>query len=72
MFQNYINPGGTWNVECGSESVALLNFDDQMKEFVKVKVESPCCQGFGICGEQFSADIIFNDDGIVIATRFRF
>lgn len=72
MFQNYINPLGTWADTCGSASVTLLNFDDQMKEFVKVKVNSDCCQGFGICGEQFSADIIFDDSGIVVATRFRF
>jgi Niemann-Pick C1 protein len=71
MFQSYVK-GGTWSEACGSDAVALLSFDEQMKEFVKLKVNDPCCQLYGICGEQFSADIVFDDDGIVVATRFRF
>ena len=27
---------------------------------------------YGICGEQFSSDIVFDDNGVVVATRFRF
>lgn len=72
MFKNYIDPTGTWNEDCGSSSVALLSFDDQIREFVKIKVNSKCCQAYGICGEQFSTDIVFDDDGSVTATRFRF
>ena len=49
-----------------------LGFDDAMAKFVKISVESDCCQSFGICGEQFVSDIIFNSDGKVTATRFRF
>lgn len=40
--------------------------------FVNVKIESDCCQKFGICGEQFVTDISFNKNGEVDATRFRF
>jgi len=43
-----------------------------MKQFVEVKIESDCCQMYGICGEQFSLDIIFDDLDRVEATRFRF
>jgi hypothetical protein len=43
MFKNYINKDGTWNEACGSSSVALLDFDEQARNFVKIKVESECC-----------------------------
>lgn len=33
---------------------------------------SQCCQKYGICGEQYSLDIVFNDEGKVETTRFRF
>jgi len=71
-YQNFINPNGVWADVCGSKHASVLNFDEQMKLFVKIKIESPCCQAFGICGEQFSLDIIFDDYDRVEATRFRF
>jgi len=43
-----------------------------MKMFVNIKIESDCCQSFGVCGEQFSLDIIFDDFGAVTSSRFRF
>lgn len=43
-----------------------------MRLFVQIKVESACCQQYGICGEQFFTDINFDDNGKVSATRFRF
>mmetsp|Transcript_19333 Transcript_19333/g.13993 ORF Transcript_19333/g.13993 Transcript_19333/m.13993 type:complete len:121 (+) Transcript_19333:607-969(+) len=43
MYENYVDPSGVWASVCGSASVALLNFDDQMQQFVKLKVEDPCC-----------------------------
>jgi len=43
-----------------------------MKQFVALKIEGECCQSYGICGEQFSLDIIFDDYDVVRATRFRF
>lgn len=72
MFENYVDPSGVWADTCGSSSVALLNFDDQMRHFVKIPVNGACCQAYGICGEQFTSDIVFNDNGTVVATRFRF
>ncbi len=70
-FQNYIQ-GGLWTEACDSNSVRDLDFDSQMKKFVKIKVESDCCQKYGICGEQFVTDVAFDRDGRVSATRFRF
>lgn len=71
-YSNYINPTATWSDDCGSKSVALLPFEDQMQAFVNIKILSKCCQSYGICGEQYSGDIIFDDFGSVISTRFRY
>jgi Niemann-Pick C1 protein len=43
-----------------------------MRKFVQIKVESDCCQKYGICGEQFVTDVAFDKTGRVSATRFRF
>jgi Niemann-Pick C1 protein len=43
-----------------------------MRAFTNIKVESDCCQKYGICGEQFVTDISFDKNGKVSATRFRF
>ena len=69
-FQNYIS-AGDWNEACGTENMGL-GFNEQMAAFVNIKVESPCCETYGICGEQFSLDVIFDDDNRVVSTRFRF
>ena len=49
-----------------------LDFDEQIREFVKIKIESDCCQKYGICGEQYVSDINFDVNGKVVATRFRY
>ena len=71
-YQNFINDKGIWADACGSKQAAVLNFDAQMKMFVNIKIDSECCQSYGVCGEQFSLDIIFDDLGHVEASRFRF
>ena len=43
-----------------------------MALFVAIKIESECCQSYGVCGEQYSLDVIFNDEGKVTTSRFRF
>ena len=43
-----------------------------MARFVQIKVESKCCQSYGICGEQYAQDVIFDDEGRVTTSRFRF
>ena len=72
VFQNYIQAGKVWDDACGSAEIAHLGFDQQMAAFVQIKIESECCQSYGICGEQYSLDVIFDDTGRVTTTRFRF
>jgi Niemann-Pick C1 protein len=72
-FRNFAKKdAGEWSEACGSQYASGLPFDDQMKLFVQVKIESDCCQKYGLCGEQYSLDIIFDDLGRVETTRFRF
>lgn len=71
-FENFVSPGAAWDVTCGSTAASVLGFDQQMALFVDIKVESDCCQTYGICGEQYSQDVIFDDTGRVTSTRFRF
>ena len=71
-YSNFINSQGAWADACGSKQAAVLPFDEQMRMFVNVKIESECCQSYGVCGEQYSLDIIFDDYNTVTATRFRF
>ena len=70
-FKNYIS-GGLWTEACGSDKVKMLDFDNQMRNFILIKVESECCQKYGICGEQFVSDVSFDKNGKVSSTRFRF
>lgn len=70
-FQQF-RSNGEWADPCGSVEAMNLGFDDAMRKFVNIKVESDCCQLYGICGEQYISDIIFNAAGKVTATRFRF
>jgi Niemann-Pick C1 protein len=71
-FTNFINPSATWSNTCGSKQAALLPFDDQMRMFTNIKILSECCQTYGICGEQYALDIVFDDFGHVKASRFRY
>lgn len=71
-FQNFIEPNGVWAEACGSKEASTLSFDGAMQKFVEVKIDSECCQSYGLCGEQFSLDVIFDDEGVVRATRYRF
>lgn len=39
-YSNFINAGGIWAADCNSGQAAVLNFDEQMKLFVNIKIES--------------------------------
>lgn len=39
---------------------------------MNIQIDSMCCQTYGLCGEQYSKDIIFNDDGSIKTSRLRF
>lgn len=41
-FNNFISTG-VWTQDCGSDVASKLPFDEQMKLFTKIKVESDCC-----------------------------
>lgn len=71
-FSQYISTDGQWADECKSSEVQGLGFDEQMKKFVQIKVDSRCCQDYGVCGEQYVGDIVFDDKDRVMTTRFRF
>jgi Niemann-Pick C1 protein len=71
-YQNFITRGAVWSESCGSEEASFLSFDGAMKKFTAIEINSECCQSFGICGEQYSLDIIFDDLDVVRATRYRF
>ena len=71
-YQNFITTGAVWSDVCGREEAAALSFDGQMQLFVNIEIDGKCCQDYGICGEQFSLDVIFDDLGVVRATRYRF
>ena len=63
---------GEWAESWGSREAINLGFDDAMSKFVAIKIESEWCQNYGICGEQYIGDVVFNKDGKVVSTRFRF
>ena len=44
----------------------------QVREFLKIKTDDPCCKEDGMCGEPYLNDLAFNDEGEIEASRFRF
>ena len=72
IFKNFITPKLAWDSACNSTEASVLGFDQQMAKFVQINTASECCQSFGICGDQFALDVIFDETGIVSTTRFRF
>ena len=44
----------------------------QVREFLKIKTDDPCCKEDGMCGEPYLNDLAFNDKGEIEASRFRF
>jgi Niemann-Pick C1 protein len=38
---------------------------------MQISIESPCCQNYGICGEQYISDLRFDDEGNLVSTRLR-
>ena len=44
----------------------------QVREFLKIKTDDPCCKEDGMCGEPYLNDLAFHDKGEIEASRFRF
>ncbi|OMJ75522.1 hypothetical protein SteCoe_25300 [Stentor coeruleus] len=58
--------------ECNNTEIPYYDFKTQVRRFLEVSISSVCCKKYGICGEQFDTDIIFDDDGNIVTSRFRF
>lgn len=72
-FKKFMNKG-QWQTECNPNINYLekLPLEIQVKEFLKVKINSKCCQEFAVCGETYKDDIFFGENGLIEASRFRF
>jgi len=73
-FQKFMNKRGQWQTECNPNFNYLekLPLEIQVKEFLKIKINSKCCQEFAVCGETYKDDIYFGENGKIEASRFRF
>ena len=63
--------GQTWTEACSATGVDKLPYEEQLKRFLSVNIESTCCQSYGICGEQYISDLRFDDDGKLKSSRLR-
>ncbi|KAL4477676.1 hypothetical protein ABPG74_002826 [Tetrahymena malaccensis] len=71
-FNQFANPKQMWAIDCNTRDIDQYPFEVQVQKFMNVKISSVCCQKYGICGEQFNKDIIFNTDGTIKTSRLRF
>jgi len=71
-FKMFTMESGDWAKMCGTQGISALPFSEQMRKFVDIKIESECCLRYGLCGEQYVKDIVFDADGDIESTRFRF
>ena len=60
-----------WSETCGADNIESYTEDEKLKKFLAISIESPCCQSYGICGEQYNKDLIFGKDGKLKSTRLR-
>lgn len=60
-----------WSDTCGSSNINNFDYGQQLRKFLSISITSACCQSFGICGEQYNKDLIFDDDGKLVSTRLR-
>lgn len=73
-FKKFMDPSGDWSGRCNPNIFYLhtLPLEIQVREFLKMKVNDPCCTEFAVCGEPYKDDIFFGEDGKIQASRFRF
>ena len=61
-FNQLFRKGAQWGETCGvTSAVEALSYEDKLKFFIDVKIDSKCCHSYGICGETFVKDIIFDE-----------
>jgi Niemann-Pick C1 protein len=73
-FKKFMDPSGDWSGKCNPNLFYLqtLPLEIQVREFLKMKVNDPCCTEYAVCGEPYKDDIYFGEDGRIEASRFRF
>ena len=71
-FKMFTMESGDWAKTCDIQGISAYPFNEQMRRFVNVKISSECCLRYGICGEQFVKDVVFDNEGNIESTRFRF
>ena len=73
-YKKFMNKRGQWQTECNPNFNYLekLPLEIQVKEFLKIKINSKCCNQFAVCGEPYKDDIYFGESGLIEASRFRF
>ena len=62
-FKMFIMETGDWAKQCGTQGITGYPFSEQMRRFVKTAIDSECCSRYGICGEQFIKDVVFDSNG---------
>jgi len=50
----------------------LPTFEDKLRDFLNIKLTDICCSRYGICGEQYADDFVFDEFGKMQVTRFRY
>lgn len=70
-FQNFLKTDATWSDVCGTKNIDAFGYGEQLKKFLDVSISSACCQNYGICGEQYHTDLIFNEEGTLVSSRLR-
>mmetsp|Transcript_8387 Transcript_8387/g.16654 ORF Transcript_8387/g.16654 Transcript_8387/m.16654 type:complete len:928 (-) Transcript_8387:2404-5187(-) len=71
-FMMFQNQAGNWATDCNTTHINEFTFNQQVQMFIQVPIESVCCKKYSICGEQYQTDIVFDGEGNVKASRFRF
>lgn len=60
-----------WTEPCGAKNIAQYSYEEQLRRFLAIKIDSPCCQSYGICGEQYVTDVTFDEEDKVVSSRLR-
>ena len=71
-FQKFMDPYYKDKCNPNIEILKKQPLASQVREFLKIKTDHPCCKEDGMCGEPYLNDISFNDQGEIEASRFRF
>jgi len=55
-----------------SMRASLPTYEEKIKDFLNIKLTDSCCSRYGICGEQYADDFVFDEFGKLQVTKFRF